>query len=86
MQRNENPALSQLRSQSLRKRYKSRTVVQDVSLEVSSGAFPTYDRNPQTGAPPATTPIDEAAGAMHSVFHEPGRASRLHLHLLPEAV
>src|ERR687895_2941673 len=30
-------ALSQLRSQSLRKRYKSRTVVQDVSLEVSSG-------------------------------------------------
>jgi len=29
--------LSQLRSQSLRKRYKSRTVVQDVSLEVSSG-------------------------------------------------
>ena len=29
--------MSQLRSQSLRKRYKSRTVVQDVSLEVSSG-------------------------------------------------
>ncbi len=30
-------AMSRLRSQSLRKRYKSRTVVQDVSLEVSSG-------------------------------------------------
>jgi len=30
-------ARSSLRSQSLRKRYKSRTVVQDVSLEVSSG-------------------------------------------------
>ena len=29
--------MSQLRSQSLRKRYKSRTVVQDVSLEVHSG-------------------------------------------------
>jgi len=29
--------MSQLRSQSLRKRYKSRTVVQDVTLEVSSG-------------------------------------------------
>ena len=29
--------MSQLRSQSLRKRYKSRTVVQDVSLEVTSG-------------------------------------------------
>ena len=29
--------MSQLRSLSLRKRYKSRTVVQDVSLEVSSG-------------------------------------------------
>jgi len=29
--------MSRLRSQSLRKRYKSRTVVQDVSLEVSSG-------------------------------------------------
>src|SRR5512145_3481926 len=29
--------MSQLRSQKLRKRYKSRTVVQDVSLEVSSG-------------------------------------------------
>jgi lipopolysaccharide export system ATP-binding protein len=29
--------MSQLRAQSLRKRYKSRTVVQDVSLEVSSG-------------------------------------------------
>ena len=29
--------MSQLRSQRLRKRYKSRTVVQDVSLEVSSG-------------------------------------------------
>ena len=29
--------MSELRSQRLRKRYKSRTVVQDVSLEVSSG-------------------------------------------------
>ena len=29
--------MSQLRSQRLRKRYQSRTVVQDVSLEVSSG-------------------------------------------------
>src|ERR1044072_3844606 len=29
--------MSRLRSQSLRKRYKSRTVVQDVSLEVTSG-------------------------------------------------
>ena len=29
--------MSELRSQRLRKRYKKRTVVQDVSLEVSSG-------------------------------------------------
>jgi uncharacterized protein len=58
---------------------------QRLRLEVSSGAFPTYDRNPQTGDPPATTPIDQAVGAMHSVFHEPGRASRLVLHLLAEA-
>src|SRR3977135_2037250 len=37
MKANERTGLSQLRSQSLRKKYKSRTVVQDVSLDVSSG-------------------------------------------------
>ena len=37
MKANERTGLSQLRSQRLRKRYKSRTVVQDVSLEVGSG-------------------------------------------------
>jgi len=37
MKANERTGLSQLRSQRLRKRYKSRTVVQDVSLDVSSG-------------------------------------------------
>ena len=37
MKANERTGLSQLRSQRLRKRYKSRTVVQDVSLEVRSG-------------------------------------------------
>ena len=35
--REEMKRMTQLRAQSLRKRYKSRTVVQDVSLEVSSG-------------------------------------------------
>jgi uncharacterized protein len=54
-------------------------------LDVSSGAFPAWDRNPQTGDPPATTPPEHAVGAMHAVFHEPGRASRLLLSALGEA-
>src|SRR5205814_6615156 len=37
MKANERTGMSSLRSQSLRKKYKSRTVVQDVSLDVSSG-------------------------------------------------
>src|SRR5881396_1401728 len=37
MKANERTGLSQLRSQRLNKRYKARTVVKDVSLDVSSG-------------------------------------------------
>src|SRR5437762_10879661 len=37
MKANERTGLSQLSAQRLRKRYKSRTVVQDVSLDVGSG-------------------------------------------------
>jgi putative CocE/NonD family hydrolase len=57
---------------------------QRLRLEVSSGAFPTYDRNPQTGSPPAFTPVADSRGAMHVIFHEPGRESCLRLHLLKE--
>jgi putative CocE/NonD family hydrolase len=55
---------------------------QRLRLEISSGAFPTYDLNPQTGAPPETTRAEEARSAMHAVLHQPGSASRLRLTVL----
>lgn len=46
-------------------------------LHVTSGAFPAWDVNPQTGAPPAETSGWDGAAAMHGVCHEPGRESLL---------
>lgn len=44
-------------------------------LHVTSGAFPAFDINPQTGALPAMTPTWDGIAAMHGICHEPGRES-----------
>jgi hypothetical protein len=44
-------------------------------LEVSSGNFPKYDRNPQTGENPVAA--SSLARATHRVHHGPGRPSAL---------
>ena len=44
-------------------------------LHVTSGAFPAFDVNPQTGDLPAMTPAWEGIAAMHGICHEPGRES-----------
>jgi len=44
-------------------------------LHVTSGAFPAFDINPQTGALPAATPTWDGIAAMHGICHEPGRES-----------
>lgn len=46
-------------------------------LEVSSGSFPTYDVNPQTGARPEDASPAELRGALHAVFHDRERPSRV---------
>ena len=46
-------------------------------LHVTSGAFPAFDVNPQTGALPAETSVWDGVAAMHGVCHEPGRESSL---------
>ena len=46
-------------------------------LHVTSGAFPAWDVNPQTGAPPAETSGFDGEAAMHGICHEPGRESSL---------
>jgi putative CocE/NonD family hydrolase len=56
---------------------------QRLRLEVSGGTFPTYDRNPQTGAEPATARVEDLQGALHVVFHDAKHPSALRLRRLP---
>ncbi|MFJ5306720.1 CocE/NonD family hydrolase C-terminal non-catalytic domain-containing protein [Streptomyces sp. NPDC088350] len=49
-----------------------------IRVQVSSGAFPRYDRNPGTGEPRATATTLRAAD--QEVFHDPGHPSAV---LLP---
>ena len=51
-------------------------------LHVTSGAFPAFDINPQTGAPPAETSVFDGVAAMHAVMHQPDRPSRLTVYLV----
>ena len=46
-----------------------------IRLEVSSSNFPRFDRNPNTGAPFATS--DEMAPALQTVFHDRDRPSSI---------
>jgi putative CocE/NonD family hydrolase len=50
-------------------------------VEVSSSNFPRFDRNPNTGAPPAAA--SELRPARQTVFHTAGRPSRLVLPVIP---
>jgi putative CocE/NonD family hydrolase len=52
-----------------------------IRVEVSSSNFPRFDRNPNTGAPFGTDA--GTATARQTVFHEPARASRLVLPVVP---
>lgn len=58
---------------------------QRLRLQVSSGTFPTWSTNPQTGAPPEQTAPADGRAAMHAVFHDRERPSRLVLTIVPEA-
>jgi predicted acyl esterase len=50
---------------------------QRLRLQIRGGSFPMYDANPQTGAPPAFTRLEDARGALHAIIHEPTRPSLL---------
>jgi putative CocE/NonD family hydrolase len=46
-----------------------------IRVDISSSNFPRFDRNPNTGVLPASA--TELRVARQTVFHEPGRASRV---------
>ena len=46
-------------------------------LQITSGSFPIFDVNPQTGESSLTTPRWEGRGALHAVLHEPNHPSVL---------
>jgi hypothetical protein len=48
-----------------------------IRLQVTSGSFPRFERNPQTGGLPAED--SELRSAVHTVYHDARRASRLML-------
>lgn len=52
-----------------------------IRLEVSSSNFPRFDRNPNTGELPASATTFRVA--RQTVFHAPGRASRIVLPVVP---
>ncbi|MGQ0647234.1 MAG: CocE/NonD family hydrolase [Gemmatimonadaceae bacterium] len=54
-----------------------------IRLEVSSSNFPRFDRNPNTGAPFATS--DELVIARQTIFHDARRPSRLILPVVPRS-
>ncbi len=56
---------------------------QRIRLHVTSGTFPTWDTNPQTGASPERTAAEDGRAAMHVVFHDPDHPSCLMLTTLP---
>lgn len=52
-------------------------------VEIASSNFPRFDRNPQTGADPATTPLAEMAVAHQTVMHDAEHPSRIVVHVVP---
>jgi putative CocE/NonD family hydrolase len=52
-------------------------------VEIASSNFPRFDRNPQTGADPATTPLAEMAVAHQMVVHDVEHPSRIVVHVVP---
>lgn len=54
-----------------------------IRVEVSSSNFPTYDRNPNTGAWPKDAKPSAMAIATQTIFHEPGRESHIVLPVSP---
>lgn len=57
---------------------------QRLRLEVSSGSFPMYDVNPQSGRPPAHAGRGDYLPATHAVFHARTAPSRLTITILPD--
>ena len=53
-------------------------------LHVTSGAFPAFDINPQTGAEPAKTSVYDGVAAMHAILHSQDRPSSLTFNVLGE--
>lgn len=53
-----------------------------IRLEVASSSFPVLDRNPQSGAPPASATWQDLRVATNAVLHNSARASRLVLPVL----
>ena len=51
-------------------------------LHVTGGAFPMWDLNPQTGARPESTAPSDGRSAIHFVYHDPERPSRIVLTIL----
>lgn len=51
-------------------------------LDLTSGSFPMWDSNPQTGDPPEATPPAAGFAALHAVFHNEQHPSRLILDVL----
>lgn len=54
-------------------------------LQITSGSFPMFDINPQTGESSLTTPRWEGRGALHAVLHEPTYPSVLRFREAGEA-
>ena len=52
-----------------------------IGLEISSSAFPKYDRNPNTGAPLGIT--TEMVVAEQRIYHDEGHPSALVLPVIP---
>ena len=51
-------------------------------LDLTSGSFPTWDTNPQTGDPPESTPPAAGSAALHAVFHDTQHPSRIVMDVL----
>jgi hypothetical protein len=54
-----------------------------VRLQVSSSNFPRFDRNPNTGDPPAEATEGDFRSARQTVFHDADRPSFLVLPVVP---
>ena len=54
-----------------------------IRVDIASSNFPCHDRNPGNGSPAAMVTERDFAVADQTLFHEPGRASRITLPVIP---